>query len=496
MKNKELNESLQRYRELLGYDPKKGGESLNEVRRHSYLADNTDYATDYADEEETEEEETDTEEEGGDNPDFDFGDEGGGDEETGTDEEGDDAGFGEGGEEGGEEEEDEFGTADEFSAADELEDAESDEDVEEIDVTDIVKKSEDAKSYSEKAVKAAEEGKNMITDLMSKFDALQNSLSKIDSVANELNVIKKDIQSQKPKEKLELRSLDSYPFNVKLTDYWNDEKLKDNYEITSGEPDAKSQDGEVKVWKLDPNEAKDFSNVDIKKSFVPESKTKKKVLTEVDENYVVSKQESDFRKTFHTITSSKNLQQLNVAKNLIDNFSKKYPKGDADVMVLNSKFNDMYEKLQVDTFYTFRDKSFIPESKTKKKVLTEAALWDKIRDKWYELTTIAKGMGYALKNLPSLYSLKKKGNQEGYDKLLADIHAYAEKLIKEHPRHELRSSLQNIMYDLEKLDDLTYKEFDRDPSKFSPQQQDILMKGMKVTDKGVERDRDIYNLKK
>lgn len=275
MKNKELNESLQRYRELLGYDPKKGGESLNEVRRHSYLADNTDYATDYADDEETEEEDTDTEEEeGGDNPDFDFGDEGGGDEEGG------DTGFGDegGGDEEEEKEEDEFGTADEFSAADELEDAESDEDVEEIDVTDIVKKSEDAKSYSEKAVKAAEEGKNMITDLMSKFDALQNSLSKIDTVANELNVIKKDIQSQKPKEKLELRSLDSYPFNVKLTDYWNDEKLKDNYEINGGKPDAESQDGEVKVWKLDPNEVKDFSSTDVKKSFVPESKNKKRIL--------------------------------------------------------------------------------------------------------------------------------------------------------------------------------------------------------------------------
>jgi len=261
MKNKELNESLQRYRELLGYDPKKGGDSLNEIRgRHSYLADNTDYA----DEEETEEEGTEGEEteEGGDNPDFDFGGEEGGDE----------------GEETEGEETDEFGTADEFSAADELEGEDEEADVEEIDVTDIVKKSEDAKSYSEKAVKAAEEGKSMITDLMSKFDALQNSLSKIDTVANELNTIKKDIQSQKPKEKLELRSLDSYPFNVKLTDYWNDEKLKDNYEISSGTPDGESQDGQVKVWKLDPNEAKDFSNVDIKKSFVPESKKKKRKL--------------------------------------------------------------------------------------------------------------------------------------------------------------------------------------------------------------------------
>lgn len=261
--SKELQESLKRHRELLGYDPTKGTSTLNELReRHRYPADDTDYAE--GDEEETEETE---ETEGGDNPDFDFGG-----EETEGAEEG--AGFGD--EEGGEEEDtDDLGTADEFSAADDIE-SEEESDVEEIDVTDIVKRADDAKGYAEKAVSAAEEGKNMISDLMTKFEALQQSLSKIDTVATELNTIKKDIQSQKPKEKLELRSLDSYPFNVKLTDYWNDEKLKANYEITSGTPDAESKDGEVKVWKLDPNEAKDYSNVDIKKSFVPESKSKKR----------------------------------------------------------------------------------------------------------------------------------------------------------------------------------------------------------------------------
>jgi hypothetical protein len=273
--SKELQESLKRHRELLGYDPTKGTSSLNEVRRHTYLADDTDYAE--GDEEENEED-AGTEEEGGDNPDFDFGggEEGeeGATEEEGAAEEGEEETGEETETEEGEEEEDEFGTADEFSAADEIE--EEGDDVEEIDVTDIVKKADDAKGYSEKAVKAAEEGKNMITDLMSKFDALQSTLSKIDSVANELNIIKKDIQSQKPKEKLELRSLDSYPFNVKLTDYWNDEKLKDNYEISSSTPDAESNDGQVKVWKLNPEETKEYNANDIKKSFVPESKSKKR----------------------------------------------------------------------------------------------------------------------------------------------------------------------------------------------------------------------------
>jgi len=279
MAKNELNEALNRYRELLNYDVKNGKTSLNEKRNHSYLLneedpeegnDNADF--DFGDEKGGEDKGG--KEEGGDNADFDFGG-----EDTGG--EGDDAGFDfGGGEEGGEEKEtDEFGTADEFSAADDIEAEDTDSDVEEIDVTDIVKRADDAKGYAEKAVTAAEEGKGMIKDLMTKFDALQSSLSKIDTVSTEIASIKKDMQAQKPKEKLELRSLDSYPFNVKLTDYWNDEKLKDNYEITNGsEPDAQTPSGDVKVWKLDPEDAKDFSELDIKKSFVPESKSKKKVL--------------------------------------------------------------------------------------------------------------------------------------------------------------------------------------------------------------------------
>lgn len=276
---KNLQESLKRHRELLGYDPKKGKTPLTEVRRHTYTLGEEAY-TDYADDEKKEEG-------GEDNIDFDFGNEGGEDNkgeegskeggdnmdfDFGGEEGGDNVDFDFGGEEGGEEKEvDEFGTADEFSAADELET--SDGDVEEIDVTDIVKRADDAKGYAEKAVTAAEEGKNMIKDLMTKFEALQQSLGAIETVKDEVTSIKKDIQAQKPKEKLELRSLDSYPFNVKLTDYWNDQNLKDNYEIVAG---AQSDDGQVKAWKLEPEDVTNYNPGDIKSSFIPESKSKKK----------------------------------------------------------------------------------------------------------------------------------------------------------------------------------------------------------------------------
>jgi len=54
-----LNEDLKRYKQLLGYDPKIGGASINEKRYHSYAED-----TEGATEEEGAEEEETTEEEG------------------------------------------------------------------------------------------------------------------------------------------------------------------------------------------------------------------------------------------------------------------------------------------------------------------------------------------------------------------------------------------------------------------------------------------------
>jgi len=281
-KPNELNESLKRYKELLGYDAKKGVTSLNEKReRHTYTEDQK--LLNEADPEEGDDNDEfdfgddteggDNKEGGEDNADFDFGDETEGDD---TEDEG---GFGDDTEGDTEEtDDDEFGTADEFSAADDIE-SDDDSDTEEIDVTDIVKRADDAKGSAERAVTAAEEGKNMIKDLMAQFKNFETSLSKIDSVSNEINSIKQDLQSQKPKEKLELRSLDSYPFNVKLTDYWDDVAKKSNYEVTDGNtPDGQSPDGQVKVWKLDPNgeDVKDFSSIDIKKSFVPESRQFKK----------------------------------------------------------------------------------------------------------------------------------------------------------------------------------------------------------------------------
>ena len=69
-----------------------------------------------------------------------------------------------------------------------------------------------------------------------------------------------------PEEKLELRSLDSYPFNMKLTDYWEEKAAKDkNYKITNGEEMEKE-------YVLSPDEIDDsYSEEVVKSSFNPEN---------------------------------------------------------------------------------------------------------------------------------------------------------------------------------------------------------------------------------
>ena len=132
----------------------------------------------------------------------------------------------------------------------------------------------------------------------------------------------------------------------------------------------------------------------------------------------------------------------------------------------------------------------------KKENLTEGVMWDRLRDKLYDLTIMVRGIGYNVRKLPNLYRLKKSGDEEGYKKEMDNLKSFVQNQLEEHPRYERRGMLKKVMRKLKKLDDLTYEEFDKDPSNFNKHQQNMLMKGMKVTDSGIERDLDRYKLDK
>lgn len=79
-----------------------------------------------------------------------------------------------------------------------------------------------------------------IEDLINTIKSLQ---SRLDANNSEIESLKSEFEKRNPTqtEKLNLRSLDSYPFNVKPNDYWRDQAKKGGYEAYSdnGEPTSK-----------------------------------------------------------------------------------------------------------------------------------------------------------------------------------------------------------------------------------------------------------------
>jgi hypothetical protein len=93
----------------------------------------------------------------------------------------------------------------------------------EIDVSELVKGSEEAKEAAEKAEKESTKVANI---LMNKLSDLEAKLARMDAVTAKIDGLEKEIikRNPTPVEKLEMRSLSSYPYSQKLTDYWSDKE--------------------------------------------------------------------------------------------------------------------------------------------------------------------------------------------------------------------------------------------------------------------------------
>lgn len=116
-----------------------------------------------------------------------------------------------------------------------------------IKVTDLVKGQENVEKKQE----------TYFENLFQQLDDLENKLSSMDSIIDKLNSIETKIEKYRvktPEEKLQLRSLDSGPFNQKLSQFF-DEK-EDEFEETGKEQ-----------YILTPDEVENYSPNEIKKSF-------------------------------------------------------------------------------------------------------------------------------------------------------------------------------------------------------------------------------------
>jgi hypothetical protein len=87
---------------------------------------------------------------------------------------------------------------------------------EELDITDLVDMVKSIKNHQEQSGNGDSEATSKMDDVFSKLNDLESKLGVMDQLINKIDQLGSEVKQMKPKteqEKLEMRSLDSYPFN-------------------------------------------------------------------------------------------------------------------------------------------------------------------------------------------------------------------------------------------------------------------------------------------
>ena len=129
----------------------------------------------------------------------------------------------------------------------------SEEEVEEVDVTEIVTSTKDTAEKVDSVT-------SKVDDILAKFGDLEGKLAGMGDIIHKIDSLEKEVEMRNPTpvERLEMRSLDSFPFNVKLTDYWSDDKEGGEY----GAIEKKEKEFDVNVSDLS-----NYNSEEIKSSF-------------------------------------------------------------------------------------------------------------------------------------------------------------------------------------------------------------------------------------
>jgi len=135
-------------------------------------------------------------------------------------------------------------------------------DTEEIDITDLVNMTQNIKNQLDDKQSESDAVMGKMGDLFSKLDDLESKLSQMDNVIAKIDNLESKVETMKaptPQEKLEMRSLDSYPFNQKPSEFFSQKQLdmkasgKNEYIITKQDIDDYN-DKEVRdSFNIDPN---------------------------------------------------------------------------------------------------------------------------------------------------------------------------------------------------------------------------------------------------
>lgn len=141
-------------------------------------------------------------------------------------------------------------------------DMEEEEEDDVIDVDDLTKAQQKTNDKVNKVGRNLEDVDDKIVKMAQMIDSLENM---IDSQNKDIMDLRKELIKRNPTqtEKLNLRSLDSYPFNVQPTDYWsNINKEGGNYKAYSDNNEPTTQEYEITNDDVD-----DYNEADIANSF-------------------------------------------------------------------------------------------------------------------------------------------------------------------------------------------------------------------------------------
>ena len=131
------------------------------------------------------------------------------------------------------------------------------EDTTELDVTDLVTKQDEVTSELSDQKDILSKNSESLTDLISKLSDLETHLSSMDDMVSKISSLETKIDEYRPKteeEKLGLRKYDSGPFENSLSDFFNDKE------------EVFNKTGK-KQYILTPEEAEEYNDEDIRKSF-------------------------------------------------------------------------------------------------------------------------------------------------------------------------------------------------------------------------------------
>ena len=124
-------------------------------------------------------------------------------------------------------------------------------DTEEVDVTDLVDMVKNLKKDHESSQSGSQQVVAKMDDVFSKLGELEQKLAAMDNVMakiDQLGAKVEEMKPQTPQEKLEMRSLDSYPFNQKPQEFFNNKQAemrqtgKNEYVLTKDDVDNFSVD--------------------------------------------------------------------------------------------------------------------------------------------------------------------------------------------------------------------------------------------------------------